>query len=387
MNTLKSTIFKDDNGIYREHKLFMSASIMENKLYFSDQVRNGLYYYDINLGETRLVAHFENESMTQIDLHRKVIRNGSSLFFIPYYGRNIQIFDKENDSLKCVEIYEAKDKRQHFSNAIKKDDKIYIIPFFIDIPLIEFDIKTGNYKKNNQIIDKIRVELSKADKTKTEKYNYLDIYNSCLADGKLILSVIGQNLLFICDIDEGNFETIKLHDDTQIRSINEIDGYIYITLLNSRSIIKYDLQKRESRTFKSNDLSTKLAPFTQVVKIGNEIIALAGYMDDSYVLDDEIGKMIASKVLKEHASRITDDFALFGDIVVDEGGRTYICPRASKNVVLFDEDLDNCKTIDVIFEQGKDLADAMSGYIKDSGLIKEEYPLSLEPFIEYVKGV
>ncbi|MBP3195488.1 MAG: hypothetical protein J6N21_00575, partial [Butyrivibrio sp.] len=109
MNTLKSTIFKDDNGIYREHKLFMSASIMENKLYFSDQVRNGLYYYDINLGETRLVAHFENESMTQIDLHRKVIRNGSSLFFIPYYGRNIQIFDKENDSLKCVEIYEAKD--------------------------------------------------------------------------------------------------------------------------------------------------------------------------------------------------------------------------------------------------------------------------------------
>lgn len=387
MSTLESTVFKDDNKIYREYKLFMSAAVLENKLYFSDQVRNGLYYYDLNLGETNLVAHFKNEAMTKLDLHRKVIRDGSSLLFMPYYGRNIHILDKEDDSIKSIKIYEAKDNRQHFSNAIKKDNKVLIIPFFLDIPLIEFDLKTGSYEKNNWIIDKISAELSKVDKTKAEKYNYFDIYNSCLCNGKLILSIIGLNMLFIYDVAEEKFETIRLDEDTQIRSINEIDGYIYITLLNSRNIIKYDLQKREERTFKCNDLSTKLAPFTQVAKIGNEIVALAGYMDDCYVLDDKTGEMTLNEVLRECAIRITDDFALLGDLVVDECNRTYICPRATKKVVLFDGSLDNCETIDVIFDQGKSLSDVMGGYIKDDGLIKEDSLLSLKPFIEYVKGV
>ncbi|WP_029201249.1 hypothetical protein [Oribacterium sp. NK2B42] len=386
MNTLKSTIFKDDNGIFREHKLFMSAAVLDNKIFFSDQVRNGLYYYDINLDDTKFIGHFENESMTQIDIHRKVIRNGNSLFFMPYYGRNIHIFNNESDSIKYVEIFEAKGKLQHFSNAIKKDGKIYIIPFFLDIPLIEFDIKTCKYEQNNWIMSKINADLLKANNSKTEESYYLDIYNSCLINDKLILSIIGLNMLFICNLDKGDIETIRLNEGTKIRSINAIDGCIYITSLDSRNIIKYDLIKGESRTFRCDDLPIKQAPFTQVVKVNDKIVALAGYMDDSYLLDEETGELRICMALKQHVNRITDDFALLGDMFVDEHNRTYICPRASKQVVFFDGNLNAFDTIDVICDQGRDLEDVMNGYLEDNGFIEEFNPLSLNHFIEFIRG-
>lgn len=140
--------------IYNENlikSVFFASVKIENYIYFSHWLINGLLRLALNTQKIELLSFFDEESQTS-NLHNKAFVFGNQIWFIPSTnGTKIAIYDLDTGEMEYIPL----PAREHctmtnkFSCVVKDGQTVWIIPDGYDA-LLHIDCK----KRNVEIYDK-----------------------------------------------------------------------------------------------------------------------------------------------------------------------------------------------------------------------------------------
>lgn len=113
----------------------------KNKLWFSNSEFNGLFCMDKITYEVTFIDFFPNEKIEYTLLHRWIFGCGEKLFFIPFQGRNVHIYDgKKIISIKLQDENDC--ETLTVGSVYRIHDKVYLFPANVSRDLYVLDMKT-----------------------------------------------------------------------------------------------------------------------------------------------------------------------------------------------------------------------------------------------------
>ena len=329
MNEIKTigTIYEDKDGKIEENLQFYDCCICDGKMYFSAQERNGLFEYDLSSKTTKKILSFENEDSLKINIHRRVFLYNHKLIFIPHYGRHIHIVNMDDWSQRALCVIDNDDGVVNYSNAFDLGDQILLIPSFKKCELLRF-------KKEEEIITPEKYFWEQVQAISKEDNVFFDIFSSACIDNKLILSVFNSEKIIILNGREA--KQIDLPSCVKGRSISVSNNVVWLTDCRSTCVYSFDISNENFKTYDLPDNGISF-PFVTIAEINGMIVALAGYGNESYMLDKEFDefKEIFLDIPVE-CERISKDYALFTGWISISDGCVFLLPRGINRMLCLD---------------------------------------------------
>ena len=97
---------------------YFDAITVGDYRYFSEASLNGFFRQNIIDNEIEFIGYFLGEDIEQELLHREIIYIGEELFFIPFNGRKVGVYNLAQKSFDTIEI--KNDEVVSFSKAHRK---------------------------------------------------------------------------------------------------------------------------------------------------------------------------------------------------------------------------------------------------------------------------
>lgn len=265
---------------------FADAHIEGNSLFFSARNMNGLFRYKIGESKTEFLGHFKDEIIWQRTLHRQVINVENYLYFIPYNGQGISIYNKQTQTFSFVKIKER--NLISVSRAFLLGQKIYMIPSDLDTPWIVFDIDSHNYEIAWDLWKSILSRFSnKADFIR-------GVYDSCIHENKLFLK--GEKGVIICvDLERKKVHTYKIPESYNIRNLFFDKDICYFILSNKFEVVRWDWSTNTCQEYKIKDMPAIKHPYMCMLRWGKHLLLLPDQMDDIWELDEKENKWHVEK--------------------------------------------------------------------------------------------
>ena len=132
---------------HRNRLSFHSCEVIDNNIYFSSLNSNGLYKMDINKKEPEFIGFFPNEELDGKHLHGAVKYCDGKLYFAPFSGNCISIYDLEKKQFESIEISNCENcmYSKYYGIQIYKR-KIILIPSRMKmITIYDIDTKKIEY--------------------------------------------------------------------------------------------------------------------------------------------------------------------------------------------------------------------------------------------------
>lgn len=272
---------------------YIASYVYEDKRFFSNIEYNGLFAEDITTHHIEFVSFFENEMYTERFIHRDVIGVGERLFFIPFFGKGVSVYNSLSKKMRFVEI----NAKKNFSvvAAYLFKDKIIIVPSEISCGLFCLDINTLTI---NKIGLNITIDLS--DKL-------VDLFGTCMYENKLYIAIYEDKQILEVDLESYDTVIHSLVGDYSIRNISIVDDKMWIVLLNEQSAIRVDLHNFNDIKVTPIIIESDNERLLRVIEWNDEIIVLPGNDKFLYKYDNE------SQIFKKINKEIPSGF--YGDIV------------------------------------------------------------------------
>lgn len=329
VNTVNEQI--SDNHVV-ENLQFYDCYDDGHYLYFSAQERNGLFRFEKKNEKTEFLAWFEQELKEQQNMHRKVIFANNKLFFLPHYGHCIHSVDLDTLEQRSIVIAEKRDGVVHYSNAFLIDDCIWIIPSFLcENPVVKINIFNERIEKDYVLQNYV------TSKNLIGGDRLVDIYGSDLWGEQLILSLLGTNVLIFLNTRNNNLSVKTIPLDIYSRSILVDSDCVWLTLVDSYDVIEYNLCTDKVEVFAGKEFDGIYYPFVGIVKVKEQLLALAGYGDECFIINEKEKALLKIEgMYPEDLVRITKDYALFTGII-SGGSETLLLPRGTNRMLSIDE--------------------------------------------------
>lgn len=196
----------------------------ENKIMFSACNYNGLYQYDWVNSDLQFLGCFKNENLLMKSLHSKTIRYGQWCIFIPYYAREINIYDLKKNIFYSWELPLPKyacHAGGKFQTAEWYNNKLYLIPERYSY-ILEIDF--------------IQEQMQLYDEWNTEKLMHqLDIERGfgvgCMRRDRFVCLPLAEcNIIFEFDLDSKRYSFITVETEyTGFRTLACIGDLFYVT--------------------------------------------------------------------------------------------------------------------------------------------------------------
>lgn len=228
-------------------KIKMNNINVQKSVHFFDAVINGeeIYFSSIDMNalfkirkdsKLEFLGEFENEVLNQQKLHRKTIEIDNKIYFIPFIGKSVSIYDKNKKkiiSLKC-----HYNMSFHFSNAFKIREDILMIPTDCMEPLVILHTKNDSFE--------ILYDLQKEMATYLKHIEvYFDVYASLLIDDKLYLVPYNTNLLFEINIFEKKCILYKLKKKYHLRNLYYEKENFYFIMSDQYLVLQWNIKTNE----------------------------------------------------------------------------------------------------------------------------------------------
>jgi len=116
----------------------------EENIWFSNNLYNGLFKYNIDEDKTYFVTVFPNENWRRLGLHQKVINYKNKLFFIPGLSKYIHVYDVNSGEMESL-FFPEKDGynyRTNLSGVHLCNHILYVFPKFIERPVYMLNLET-----------------------------------------------------------------------------------------------------------------------------------------------------------------------------------------------------------------------------------------------------
>lgn len=232
--------------------------------YFSSIDFNGLFRQKIGNIYCEFISFFEKEDLDQVNLHRRVFFNESSLFFIPYRGRGISEYNLMTKEMNYFPLFNNSNKKLfYYSQAHLIEDGILLVPENEKTDFIIFYLKKRKCKILNGIWESIKKILPDG------KEVLFDAEASLIINNCLVLVPWGLNYVLKVDWISGCVSKNELTKNVQLRNIYYDERFYWFTLLKSYSILRCNLCFDEIIEYKNKKSDNSKMPYMCFAQINN----------------------------------------------------------------------------------------------------------------------
>lgn len=175
---------------------------VDDCLWFSNNTFNAICKCDLNTMETEVVGQFMYYEKYHQLLHRKVLRYGDTLFFVPHKERYMNIFNIKNYEQGVVELpYIMWGKNNYFiSDAYLLNDEIWLFPLDSQQAVLVYNIEKNKFRENEKITENIK-------KYPGVVFTYKSI---AVCDSCIWMVVLQKNIILKYDYNKDRMEEIRI---------------------------------------------------------------------------------------------------------------------------------------------------------------------------------
>ncbi len=228
----KKKIF--DGVLNYNNLLFLDAELYENYLYFSAANCNGLFELNLkNGGKTRFVASFPGNSDSGKLIHRRVVKMGQQLLFLPFFGKGMHFYDLDNGDL---DYYEIKSERKYdcWSNCFIFDDKVILLPFRHIESVFIFHLR----ERKGEFIELVGID-------EEDKMGCSPMFLSCLSEDGIVYYTYENNK----NVKRIDIKTFHVSDYIELAfttsEMRLIDNRLWVLSSDRNKIACYGLESRK----------------------------------------------------------------------------------------------------------------------------------------------
>ena len=226
-----------------DHLSFYDAFFYKDYMYFSCIDFNALFRIKKGQRDAEFVGEFECENSWMVSMHRRVFYDSGRLFFVPYFGKGIHIYDLDKKEFSLLELAKSEDEYVHFSNAFWFDETLVLIPsnrITLEKGFYLFNPKACTGKWDSRFISEIKKMIP-------DDIEYIfdvwgTVYDS--SNKMLYMCIYGTNILLIIDLIGKNVDFNFSDDQFRLRNIAgnpAQDGVIYASTVGSKEMIVFDI--------------------------------------------------------------------------------------------------------------------------------------------------
>lgn len=264
---------------------FFDAHVDGKYLYFSARNFNGLFRVEIGKSEAEFLGHFREEAILQKNLHRQVFCIDNYLYFIPYTGKGISIYDKANKVFSFVDV--QKKEKGIVSKAYLIDRDILMIPFELSDPFILFHTHDNTCEKLSDLRNNIYMRFLK------QRNVLMGLYSSCIAENKLFIKG-GEGIILSIELETWQVFAHKLPKAYKIRSLYIDKKEIYLTVSDKCLVIRWNFQDDTCYEYRI-DAESMEHPYMSIFRWGAHLLLLPDKKDEILELDKEKDQWLVKK--------------------------------------------------------------------------------------------
>lgn len=207
-------------------------------IWFSNNLYNGLFRYNIADKKTYFVSFFENEEKNQRGLHQRVVHNKGKLFFLPGLSKHIHVVDLKDCSMKSINVAEhiGTCADTSLSCVYLKDNQLYVFPKDISKLMYRMDLETMEITAEKDFSYEISVFLNQEE----GKF----CYKPYQKEGIVWFPVLKTNKVLKYSINEKKFDLYELEISNSI-AIEEYNNSFWLLVENGRSVYQWDGENKE----------------------------------------------------------------------------------------------------------------------------------------------
>lgn len=115
---------------------------INGNIYFSNWFYNGLFKVEYETGKTTFLGYFNDEKLTEKNIHLEVFLEEQKIYFLPRRGRHIHIYDLSDAFIQSIEIRKDSDEFDVIIDVMKQDNCLIFFPFKNKFPIKKLDMTT-----------------------------------------------------------------------------------------------------------------------------------------------------------------------------------------------------------------------------------------------------
>lgn len=226
-------INEEDREMNLENNLhFYDGVYHKDYFYFSSIEYNSLFRIKKNDTVAEYIGEFLKEDYFQENMHCQVIKEGNKLYFIPYNGHGISIFDISESKFDFVNLAEN-NKYISYVRAIPFKGEWLLIPSSSKDNFLIFDANSKSVSIQKKINDVIEEKMFGTYR--------IDVYGSLCINEHLY--IVFFNTPYILEVNIENEDVRWHHIGTAHLANIESDGtFFWLTTLNG-DVYRWDCQK------------------------------------------------------------------------------------------------------------------------------------------------
>lgn len=257
----------------QDHNMkFYFAQEYGEDIYFSSVEFNGLFKKSKNDEYVEYLGPFENEDLQQESLHSRVFLDGNKIFFLPYNGTGISVYDISSKKIDFIRIDSDTDLIAYV-NAIKLGELWLLFPRYSHWKVLWLDIENMRVWEDG--------EISSLIETKTGNYE-IDLFATILSNEKIYISFYGGSFVGILDIKRKEF-CQKEFAGYRLVNMSQSGEDMWITTLEG-DVIRWNETKGIERIYEFN--TPMEHPFFYVLNWNYRLFLMPFLLDEIYEYDN-----------------------------------------------------------------------------------------------------
>uniref|UniRef100_UPI0040571610 hypothetical protein n=1 Tax=Agathobacter sp. TaxID=2021311 RepID=UPI0040571610 len=259
---------------------FYDACKIGKNLYFSAKEFNGLFKYNIDEEKVELISRFYDEHLWKKNLHHQIIRFDHKLYFIPYNGNGISVYNLIMNKIDFISL--SVKEENSISRAFLCKNKILLIPMHSLDLLGYYNIITGEMESLQGLRSKIELILG----DDFREAIYFDMYGVCKVDDKLFLIPYRQNIVCCIDLVSLEIDIMKIGEE-KLDNIIFHGGELWITSAEKSRVYRVEFITKKFKIYDIPTSCEEIRPFFRVESMDNKLILLPCYDTNIYIYDKE----------------------------------------------------------------------------------------------------
>lgn len=193
---------------------------IDNDLWISSANDNGLYKIGLSNSECEFVRMFPNESFKRGYLHSSSVKFGDELFFVPFAGKYISVYNLNNGLINCYRLEHYSDEMSSlFYSSVVKGENLYLIPCRYEY-IVEFNMRA-------KVINEYKV-FDRNGKKLSEIKPFV-LKGVCSVNGKIYIGENAKNQLIEFDLNTKKVSEYEIpYDLSGISNLEYVDDEIWV---------------------------------------------------------------------------------------------------------------------------------------------------------------
>lgn len=115
---------------------------VEGYAYFSGWFYNGFFKVEIETGKTTFLGWFEEEKISQWNIHKEIFLRDDKIYMCPWRGRHLHIWNLADQTLCSVEIRKKEECSFSVYEICLGESSIFFLPDHEDSPIRKMDLES-----------------------------------------------------------------------------------------------------------------------------------------------------------------------------------------------------------------------------------------------------